>query len=128
MFGLKVWGCPGCLENDKFGHKHALLPNANGPCCAGFRVAEIGAGTGGLTREAFGILDTNSHCEMLAYMASDVSHGWAPQLLEAIGSPKCKFEVKTQHLFPMSQPFVVEVTGALCGLASPQLILIQQGK
>ena len=61
---------------------------------AGFRVAEIGAGTGGLTSEAFKILDTNSHSEMLSYVASDISHVWAPQLLEAVGSQKCKFEVR----------------------------------
>ena len=60
---------------------------------AGFRVAEIGAGTGGLTCEAFMVLDTNSHSEMLSYVASDISHVWAPQLLEAVGSQKCKFEV-----------------------------------
>ena len=64
---------------------------------AGFRVAEVGAGTGGLTCEAFMVLDTNSHSEMLSYVASDVSHVWAPQLLEVVGSQKCKFEVCDAH-------------------------------
>ena len=62
--------------------------------CAGFRVCEVGAGTGGLTRDAFPRLDMDNNCEMLQYTATDISSVWAPRLLESISSAKLQFKAR----------------------------------
>ncbi len=57
-------------------------------------MCEVGAGTGGLTRDAFPILDVDNHCELLQYTATDISAVWAPKLLESIGSSKMQFKAR----------------------------------
>jgi len=61
---------------------------------AGFRVCEVGAGTGGLTRDAFPILDVDNHCEVLQYTATDISAVWAPRLLESFSTSKLQFKAR----------------------------------
>ena len=74
-------------------------------CChAGFRVCEVGAGTGGLTRDAFPILDVDNNCELLQYTATDISNVWAPKLLESIGSSKMQFKARISHLASNESP------------------------
>ena len=62
--------------------------------CAGFRVCEVGAGTGGLTRDAFPTLDVDNNCELLQYTATDISSVWAPRLLESINTTKLQFKAR----------------------------------
>ena len=61
---------------------------------AGFRVCEVGAGTGGLTRDAFPTLDVDNNCEILQYTATDISAVWAPRLLESINTTKLQFKAR----------------------------------
>ncbi len=64
---------------------------------AGFRVCEVGAGTGGLTRDAFPILDVDNHCEVLQYTATDISAVWAPRLLESFNTSKLQFKARARR-------------------------------
>ncbi len=63
--------------------------------CAGFRVCEVGTGTGGLTRDAFPVLDFDANCELLQYTATDISNVWAPRLLAKVKSSKIRFKART---------------------------------
>ena len=65
-------------------------------------MCEVGAGTGGLTRDAFPILDVDNNCELLQYTATDISNVWAPKLLESIGSSKMQFKVRIPALHQIS--------------------------
>lgn len=55
-------------------------------------MCELGAGTGGLTRDAFPLLDFDPNCELLQYTATDISSVWAPRLLEKMTSTKLRFK------------------------------------
>ncbi len=61
-------------------------------------MCEVGAGTGGLTRDAFPTLDVDNHCELLQYTATDISNVWAPKLLESIGSSKMQFKARLSRV------------------------------
>lgn len=61
---------------------------------AGFRVLEVGCGTGGLTKDAVPILDKDGSAELLQYCATDVTPAFGPTLLDAIRSQKLAFKVK----------------------------------
>lgn len=61
---------------------------------AGFRVCEVGTGTGGLTRDAFPVLDFDANCELLQYTATDISNVWAPRLLAKVKSSKIRFKAR----------------------------------
>lgn len=64
------------------------------PGRTGFRVCEVGAGSGGLTRDAFPILDMDGNVEILQYTATDISRGWASRLLDSVKSPKMQFKAR----------------------------------
>ena len=57
-------------------------------------MCEVGAGTGGLTRDAFPTLDVDNNCEILQYTATDISSVWAPRLLESINTTKLQFKAR----------------------------------
>ena len=62
--------------------------------CAGFRVLEAGAGTGGLTKDALPLFDQDLHHEMLRYCATDVTNAFSGGLLDAVKSPKLIFKAR----------------------------------
>ena len=55
-------------------------------------MCELGAGTGGLTRDTFPLLDFDPNCELLQYTATDISSVWGPRLLEKMKSSKMRFK------------------------------------
>ena len=59
-------------------------------------MCEVGAGTGGMTRDAFPTLDVDNNCEILQYTATDISNVWAPRLLESINTTKLQFKARTR--------------------------------
>lgn len=61
--------------------------------CAGFRVLEAGAGTGGLTKDALPLFETDMHHELLRYTATDITSAFSGGLLDAVKSPKLNFKV-----------------------------------
>ena len=54
----------------------------------------MGAGTGGLTRDVFGMLDMDAMCELLQYTATDISAVWAQRLKDRIAKPNFQFKVR----------------------------------
>lgn len=70
---------------------------------AGFRVLEAGAGTGGLTKDALPLFETDMHHELLRYCATDITSAFSGGLLEAVKSPKLMFKVRAlnPHLPPL---------------------------
>lgn len=58
-------------------------------------MCEVGTGTGGLTRDAFPVLDFDANCELLQYTATDISNVWAPRLLAKVKSSKIRFKART---------------------------------
>ena len=58
-----------------------------------FRVVEVGAGAGGLTRDALPLLDDGLNAELLQYMATDINNAYSSSLLDAVRSPKLQFKV-----------------------------------
>lgn len=62
-------------------------------------MCEVGAGTGGMTRDAFPTLDVDNNCEILQYTATDISSVWAPRLLESINTTKLQFKARTTFAF-----------------------------
>ena len=65
--------------------------------CSGFTACEVGAGTGGLTRDVFALLDGDNHCELLQYTATDASADGAQRLRDRIAKPSFQTKVRT-HL------------------------------
>jgi fatty acid synthase len=61
--------------------------------CAGFRVLEMGAGTGGLTKDALEMFEMDMHRELLRYCATDITSAFSTGLLDAVRSPKLTFKV-----------------------------------
>ncbi|EIE22203.1 ketoacyl-synt-domain-containing protein [Coccomyxa subellipsoidea C-169] len=59
---------------------------------AGFSVAEIGAGTGGFTRQVFAELNQSPFSELRGYTATDITPGFGPNLLQMISNPKLDFK------------------------------------
>jgi fatty acid synthase, animal type len=64
------------------------------PGIAGFRVLEVGCGTGGLTKDAVPILDKDGTAELLQYCATDVTPAFGPALLDTLRSQKLVFKVR----------------------------------
>ena len=60
---------------------------------AAFRVVEVGAGTGGLTRDALPLLDDGLNAELLQYTATDITHAFSSSLLESVRNPKLQAKV-----------------------------------
>ena len=58
-----------------------------------FRVVEVGAGAGGLTKDALPLLDDGLNAELLQYTATDVTSASSGSLLDAVRSPKLQFKV-----------------------------------
>ncbi|KAK9904717.1 hypothetical protein WJX75_001194 [Coccomyxa subellipsoidea] len=58
----------------------------------GFRVLEAGAGTGGLTKDALPLFETDMHHELLRYTATDITSAFSGGLLDAVKSPKLNFK------------------------------------
>ena len=63
--------------------------------CAGSRVLEAGAGTGGLTKDALPMFETDMHHELLRYCATDITSAFSAGLIDAVRSPKLLFKVPT---------------------------------
>ena len=65
-------------------------------CCwlSGFRVLEMGAGTGGLTKDALPLLDCDLHHELLRYCATDITSAFSTGLIESVKSPKLVFKAR----------------------------------
>jgi fatty acid synthase len=61
---------------------------------AGFRVLEAGAGTGGLTKDALPLFETDMHHELLRYCATDITNAFSGGLVDAVRSPKLLFKVQ----------------------------------
>jgi len=68
--------------------------------CAGFRVLEAGAGTGGLTKDALPMFETDMHHELLRYCATDITSAFSAGLIDAVRSPKLLFKVPTLYTLP----------------------------
>ena len=62
---------------------------------AAFSVAEVGAGTGGLTKRAFPALDSDAAADLLRYIATDVTPAFGPALVDAVGGGDPKFGFAT---------------------------------
>ena len=54
---------------------------------------EAGAGTGGLTKDALPLFETDVHHELLRYCATDITNAFSSGLIEAVRSPKLIFKV-----------------------------------
>ena len=63
---------------------------------AGFRVLEMGAGTGGLTKDALPLLDCDLHHELLRYCATDITSAFSTGLIDAVKSPKLVFKARAR--------------------------------
>lgn len=74
--------------------------NAAGCFVPGFRVLEMGAGTGGLTKDALPLLDTDLHHELLRYCATDITSAFSTGLIEAVKSPKLVFKARPLFIIP----------------------------
>ena len=61
----------------------------------GFCAAEVGAGTGGFTRQVLDRLDRNATTELVRYTATDVTPSFRPALLAGLASPKLAFQVRS---------------------------------
>ena len=73
---------------------HARVLKRSFCVCSGFTACEVGAGSGGLTRDVFGMLDADNHCELLQYTATDISAAWAQRLKDRIAKPSFQFKVR----------------------------------
>ncbi|EIE23140.1 hypothetical protein COCSUDRAFT_47508 [Coccomyxa subellipsoidea C-169] len=58
----------------------------------GFTVAEIGAGTGGFTRQVIAELDRSPFSELRGYTATDITPAFGPNLLQMVGNSKLEFK------------------------------------
>ena len=54
---------------------------------------EAGAGTGGLTKDALPLFETDMHHELLRYCATDITSAFSTGLMDAVRSPKLIFKV-----------------------------------
>ena len=54
---------------------------------------EAGAGTGGLTKDALTLFETDVHHELLRYCATDITNAFSGGLMDAVRSPKLLFKV-----------------------------------
>ncbi|EIE19938.1 hypothetical protein COCSUDRAFT_44339 [Coccomyxa subellipsoidea C-169] len=59
----------------------------------GFRCAEVGAGTGGFTRQVIDELDRCPYSQLLKYVATDVSASWGAALTKSLKVPALEFKV-----------------------------------
>ena len=57
---------------------------------------EAGAGTGGLTKDALPLFETDMHHELLRYCATDITSAFSAGLIDAVRSPKLIFKVPFQ--------------------------------
>lgn len=55
---------------------------------------EAGAGTGGLTKDALPLFETDMHHELLRYCATDITSAFSGGLLDAVKSPKLIFKAR----------------------------------
>ncbi|KAK9826437.1 hypothetical protein WJX81_005723 [Elliptochloris bilobata] len=76
------------------GPLHALLDIvAENQAPGGFCALEVGAGTGGFTRQVLDRLDRNATTELVRYTATDVTASFGQALLGGLASPKLAFQV-----------------------------------
>ena len=54
---------------------------------------EAGAGTGGLTKDALPLFETDMHHELLRYCATDITSAFSAGLIDAVRSQKLIFKV-----------------------------------
>ena len=59
----------------------------------GFSAAEIGAGTGGFTRQVIAELDRSPFSELRSYTATDITPAFGPSLLQLVNNSKLEFKV-----------------------------------
>ncbi|KAK9916399.1 hypothetical protein WJX75_002178 [Coccomyxa subellipsoidea] len=59
----------------------------------GFRCAEVGAGTGGFTRQVIDELDCCPYSQLRKYVATDVSASWGAALMSSLKVPALEFKV-----------------------------------
>ena len=59
----------------------------------GFSVAEVGAGTGGFTRQVIAELDRSPFSELRGYTATDITPAFGPNLLQLVNNSKLEFKV-----------------------------------
>ena len=64
-------------------------------CCAhtGFRVIELGAGTGSFTGQAYPILNEAANSELLQYTCTDISDSAAAEISNVVRAPNVAFKV-----------------------------------
>jgi fatty acid synthase len=65
----------------------------------GFTVAEIGAGTGGFTRQVIAELDRSPFSELRSYTATDITPAFGPNLLQLVNNSKLDFKA-SKHSKP----------------------------
>ncbi|CAK0786732.1 hypothetical protein CVIRNUC_009946 [Coccomyxa viridis] len=58
----------------------------------GFSVAEVGAGTGGFTRQVIAELDRSPFSELRGYTATDITPAFGPNLLQLVNNSKLEFK------------------------------------
>lgn len=73
---------------------------------AGFRVLEAGAGTGGLTKDALPLFETDMHHELLRYTATDITSAFSAGLIESVKSPKLMFKVRFASMLVISDAYM----------------------
>lgn len=61
----------------------------------GFTVAEVGAGTGGFTRQVIAELDRSPFSELRSYTATDITPAFGPNLLQLVNNSKLEFKVRS---------------------------------
>ena len=64
---------------------------------SGFTVAEVGAGTGGFTRQVIAELDRSPFSELRSYTATDITPAFGPNLLQLVNNSKLEFKVGCQN-------------------------------
>ena len=90
------------------GHAWDFEP-AQGACCAnqlvsvrcayaGFRVIEMGAGTGCLTGQAYPMLNEGANSELLQYTCTDISDSAASKIQNVVRAPNVGFKVTLKPL------------------------------
>ena len=56
-------------------------------------MAEVGAGTGGFTRQVIAELDRSPFSELRIYTATDITPAFGPNLLQLVNNSKLEFKV-----------------------------------
>lgn len=91
--------------------------------CVGFRVLEAGAGTGGLTKDALPLFETDMHHELLRYCATDITSAFSTGLMDAVRSPKLIFKVPPRSTLSSADPAHLPLPSKIAALARPNPIL-----